>query len=150
MKLDLRIAIETLLGGGASHREMERCTGVDRKAIRRVAREANSPRVATGSGRPAVQISPPRPPADSVNPAVRATALSTSACEPHRAWIDSQVQLGRNAVSIYQDLVEGPNAVVGIEPCDRRIRANRASALGTISWRHFILKNQRAATLSRT
>jgi transposase len=31
---------------------------------------------------------------------------SPSACEPHRAWIESQVQLGRNAQSIYQDLVE--------------------------------------------
>jgi len=30
-----------------------------------------------------------------------------SACEAHRGWIEEQVQLGRNAVSIYQDLVEG-------------------------------------------
>ena len=30
-----------------------------------------------------------------------------SACEEHRAWIQDQVQLGRNAQSIYQDLVEG-------------------------------------------
>jgi hypothetical protein len=29
-----------------------------------------------------------------------------SACEIHREWIESQVTLGRNAVSIYQDLVE--------------------------------------------
>ena len=29
-----------------------------------------------------------------------------SACEPHRAFIEEQVQLGRNAQSIYQDLVE--------------------------------------------
>ena len=29
-----------------------------------------------------------------------------SACEIHRAWIESQVTLGRNAMSIYQDLVE--------------------------------------------
>ena len=33
--------------------------------------------------------------------------MSPSACEPHRAWIEAQVGLGRNAVSIYQDLVEG-------------------------------------------
>jgi hypothetical protein len=31
---------------------------------------------------------------------------SVSACEVHRAWIEAQVVLGRNAVSIYQDLVE--------------------------------------------
>ena len=29
-----------------------------------------------------------------------------SACEPHRSWIEEQVQVGRNAQSIYQDLVE--------------------------------------------
>jgi len=106
LKLHLRIAIETLLRGGASQREIERRIGVDRKTIRRVAREANSPGVATGSDGVAEQIPPPRPPADSVNPAVTTTAWSTSACEPHRSWIESQVQLGRNAVSIYQDLVE--------------------------------------------
>ena len=106
LKSHLRIAIETLLGGGASHREIERRTGVDRKTIRGYARAANSPGVATGSEGPAGQIPPPRPPADSINPAVRTTAWSTSACEPHRSWIESQVQLGRNAVSIYQDLVE--------------------------------------------
>ena len=107
LKLHLRIAIETLLRGGASHREIERRTGVDRKTIRRLAREAKSPGVATGSGGAAGQTPPPRPPADSVSAAVTRTASSPSACEPHRAWIESQVQLGRNAVSIYQDLVEG-------------------------------------------
>ena len=35
-----------------------------------------------------------------------ATRVSTSACEPHREWIEQQVRLGRNAVSIYQDLVD--------------------------------------------
>jgi len=49
LKLHLRIAIETLLAGGTSHREIERRTGVDRKTIRRLAREANSSGVATGS-----------------------------------------------------------------------------------------------------
>jgi hypothetical protein len=31
---------------------------------------------------------------------------STSACDIHREWIESQVALGRNAMSIYQDLVK--------------------------------------------
>jgi len=106
LKLHLRIAIETLLRGGASHREIERRTGVDRKTIRGMARGANSSGVATGSEGTAGQIPPPRPPADSVSPALATAAASTSACEPHRSWIESQVQLGRNAVSIYQDLVE--------------------------------------------
>jgi len=50
----------------------------------------------------ATQIPPPRPPADSVGLAVTMRAASTWACEPHRSWIESQVQLGRNAVSIYK------------------------------------------------
>lgn len=45
------------------------------------------------------QIPPPRPPA-------RPPSQTVSACENHRAWIESQVELGRNAQRIYQDLVE--------------------------------------------
>lgn len=96
MKPDLLIAIQTLLRGGATQREIERFTGVDRKTIRRYQRQANSPGVATGPDGAADQIPPPRPPA----------ATTPSSCEPHRAWIEAQVELGRNAVSIYQDLVE--------------------------------------------
>lgn len=109
LKSYLRVTIQTLLGNGASQREIERLTGVDRKTIRRYGRErlgppANSPGVATGSG-PGngalieVENPPPRPPA-------RCPKEARSACEVHRDWIQSQVQLGRNAVSIYQDLVE--------------------------------------------
>ena len=104
MKPHLRITIDTLLRSGTPHREIERRTGVSRKTIRRYARAANSPGVATGSEGPGGQTPPPRPPA----PAARAPAASTpSGCEPHRAWIEAQVRLGRNAVAIYQDLVEG-------------------------------------------
>ncbi len=97
LKANLRITIETLLSRGVSQREIGRRMGVDRKTIRRLA--ANSPGVATGSGREAEQIPPPRPPA-------RASSASISACEAHREFIELQVALGRNAVSIYQDLVE--------------------------------------------
>jgi transposase len=97
LKPDLLIAIQTLLRGGATQREIERFTGVDRKTIRRYQRQANSPRVATGVDDAADQTPPPRPPA---------AGTSTSACEPYRAWIEAQVELGRNAVSIFQDLVE--------------------------------------------
>jgi len=103
LKSHLRITLDTLLKSGTPHREIERRTGVDRKTIRRYARAANSPGVATGSEARGSQIPPPRPPA----PAARGSpALTPSACEPHRAWVESQVQLGRNAVSIFQDLVE--------------------------------------------
>ena len=107
LKSHLRISIDTLLRGGATQREIERFTGVDRKTIRRYQRlVANSPGVATGSEAPEGQIPPPRPPAQAA-PGAKAPAASTpSACQPHRAWIEAQVGLGRNAVSIYQDLVE--------------------------------------------
>jgi transposase len=98
LKSQLRITVETLLKSGTSQREIHRRLGVDRKTIRRYARAANSPGVATGSEGPEGQIPPPRPPA--------AAATTPSACEPHRAWIEAQVSLGRNAVAIFQDLVE--------------------------------------------
>ncbi len=103
MKLHLRITIDTLLKSGATHREIERRTGVDRKTIRHYARAANSPGVATGSGADGSQTPPPRPPAPGATIPAGATP---SACEAHRAWIETQVSLGRNATSIYQDLVE--------------------------------------------
>jgi transposase len=98
LKAHLRITIQTLLANGASQREIERRTGVDRKTIRRYAMGAKSPGVATGSVEPDEQTPPPRPPAWA--------NAATSACEPHREFIEAQVRLGRNAQSIYQDLVE--------------------------------------------
>jgi transposase len=111
LKPHLRITVETLLRQGRSQREIERLTGVDRKTIRRLERaaqegsEAKSPGVATGSGGREsavfeVETPPPRPPAPLPKEA-------RSACEEHRAWIQDQVELGRNAQSIFQDLVEG-------------------------------------------
>lgn len=102
LKPHIRTAIQTLLDKGATQREIERFTGVDRKTIRRYQRLSNSSGVATGSEECTGQIPPLRPPA----PPVRAAVFTPSACEPHRAWIEAQVGLGRNAVSIYQDLVE--------------------------------------------
>jgi len=97
LKAHLRITIETLRANGASQREIERRTGVDRKTIRRYA-AANSPGVATGAVVDGFQTPPPRPPAP--------VGVASSACEPQRAFIEAQVRLGRNAQSIYQDLVE--------------------------------------------
>jgi len=100
LKAHLRVTIRTLLSTGTRQREIERLTGVDRKTIRRYAAGgANSPGVATGSdGRENTvlgeQIPPPRPPA-------RPPKLARSACEAHRAWIEEQVQLGRNSQAIY-------------------------------------------------
>ena len=103
-------AVLTLLENGVSQREISRKTGVDRKTIRRIARELAEPEVrglpksptpATGSTAESNQNPPPRP------PAVRATYTPTpSACEAHREWIEDQVGLGRNATAIYQELVD--------------------------------------------
>jgi transposase len=110
LKAHLRTTIQTLLDRGTTHREIARRTGIDRKTIRGYARAmANSPGVATGSEAQPGQIPPPRPPALADAPVTtpRATPAQTpSACERHRTWIEEQVGLGRNAVSIYQDLVE--------------------------------------------
>jgi transposase len=110
LKPHLRITVQTLLGTGRSQREIERLTGVDRKTIRRLGQEmasgtsANSPTLATGSGGHESgdfvgETPPPRPPA-------KQPKLARSACEEHRDWIESQVAVGRNAQSIYQDLVD--------------------------------------------
>lgn len=102
MKPHLQTTLRTLLEAGASQREIERVTGIDRKTIRSYQRKfaqqgaANSPGVATG---PAVELPPPRPPTVAVS-------TSASACEPHRAFIQAQLRLHRNATAIYQDLVD--------------------------------------------
>lgn len=132
MKPHLLITIRTLLAAGKGQREIERLTGVDRKTIRRYGRErerasapANSPGVATGShgregGVLGEQNPPPRPP-------VRAPKIARSACEQHRQWIEEQVGLGRNAVSIYQDLVERFGFEQRYNSVKRFVRALRRS-----------------------
>jgi transposase len=99
LKSHLRITIETLLARGVSQHEIARRTGVDRKTIRRYAAAGSNSPMATGSTDGLAQIPPPRPPARPPPPA-------RSACEDHRAWIEGEVALGRNATAIYQDLVD--------------------------------------------
>ena len=104
LKPHLQTTIATLLESNTSHRQIERVTGIDRKTIRTYAKRiealrANSPGVATGTPEPeSDQIPPPWPPAP-----VRVT---TSNCEPHRAFIEAQLRLKRNYMAIYQDLVD--------------------------------------------
>ena len=104
LKPHKRTTILTLLGLGKSQRDIERITGIDRKTIRSYqrryeAQQSNSPGVATD---PVEQTPPPWPPA--VPAAPRPGAASK--CEPHRAFIEAQLRLGRNATAIYQDLVD--------------------------------------------
>lgn len=112
LKPHLRSTIAMLLQAGVSQREIARRLGVDRKTIRRYARAgANSPTLATGSEGAGGQTPPPWPPGAAGAGAPAAGTLgpvasAVSACAAHREWIAAQVQLGRNAMSIYQDLVE--------------------------------------------
>lgn len=104
MKLNHRATIETLLERGTTQREIARITGIDRKTVRAYQRRwqdarSTSPGVATGD-RP--QIPPPWPPARTPV----ATAVSASLCEPHREFIQAQLRLKRNAMAIFQDLVD--------------------------------------------
>ena len=108
MKPHLQTTIWTLLESGTSQREIERVTGIDRKTIRAYQKQfaataaATSPGVATDAPTvaigPAPQIPPPRPPTSAV--------VTASACEPHRAFIEAQLRLRRNAMAVYQDLVD--------------------------------------------
>ena len=105
----MQTTIWTLLDSGTSQREIERVTGIDRKTIRAYQKRfaataaATFPGVATDSPTSAIgqaaQIPPPRPPTSA--------AVTASACEPHRAFIEAQLRLRRNAMAIYQDLVDG-------------------------------------------
>lgn len=115
MKSHLRVTIETLLANGASQHEIARRTGVDRKTIRKV--QAKSP-MATGSMAGEGQLPPPRPPAPP----------ASSACAPHRAFVEAQVQLGRNAQAIYQDLVERFGFTHGYNSVKRFVRGLKVRA----------------------
>ena len=106
LKPHLQTTILTLLEAGTSQRQIERVTGIDRKTIRTYAKrmeerkvKSNSSGVATGISEPIPdQIPPPRPPAPA--------KLTTSTCEPHRAFIEAQLRAKRNYTAIYQDLVD--------------------------------------------
>ncbi len=116
LKPSLQTTIKTLLDKEISQREIERKTEINRRTIRRYAglcglsateeaadsKYPTSPEVATGSDIPGVENTPPRPPASGP----KMPKHVRSACESHREWIEDQVRRGRNAMAIYQDLVE--------------------------------------------
>ncbi len=108
-----RTTVITLLQNNVSQHEIGRKTGIDRKTIRKLTQAifatalpaSNSP-MATGSPGLPDQIPPPWPPAPAGTQPSALPAHARSACEPHRAWIETQVRLGRNAMAIYQELVD--------------------------------------------
>jgi transposase len=116
LKPHLKNTVITLAQQGISQHEIHRKTGIDRKTIRHHVRamlaaalegDPNSSTPATGSMvQPELQIPPPRPPAFAAAIAPATPKIARSACEPHREWIEAQVRVGRNAMSIYQELVD--------------------------------------------
>lgn len=107
LKAHKKSTIFTLLANKVSQHEIADKTGIDRKTIRRYQRdfESKSP-MATGCEGRIVQIPPARPSDGGESSLKKMPKQAASACGPHREWIEAQVQLGRNAMSIYQDLVE--------------------------------------------
>ncbi len=125
LKPHLRTTIWTLLQAKASQREIARVTGISRHTIRAYqqrfdAEQANCPGVATGSEAVATQITPPWPPAPA--------SVATSLCEVHRDFIQAQLLLRRNAVSIYQDLVDAHGFTGAYNSVKRFVRALRKTA----------------------
>lgn len=107
---------ETILGLlrlGWSARRIQRETGHRRETIARcgiaagliVAKPARAAEVATDSmADSTLDVAPDSASAEHQAPA--AVRQSRSNCETHRAFIETEVAKGRNAVAIYQDLVE--------------------------------------------
>lgn len=118
-----KTTVLTLVQNGISQHEIARKTGVDRKTIRKYQALAppgvsNSP-MATGSAeQPTFGVSGAGPPVETPCEAVPpqlgtppaggkdTPRQSVSACGPHHDWIKGEVEKGRNAMAIYQDLVE--------------------------------------------
>lgn len=115
LKPQKRNDILALIRAKVSQREIQERLGVDREAIRRIAKGAAGEGVKSDITVPTDAISgienrpgwPPDGTALIIPPKDRSIpAHARSACEPHREWITEQVGLGRNAMAIYQDLVE--------------------------------------------
>lgn len=97
-----KTTVLTLIQNGISQHEISRKTGIDRKTIRKYQGlsppsgvESNSP-MATGFLEPVLKEAA----------TVTIPKQARSACDPHHDWIVGEVNKGRNAMSIYQDLVE--------------------------------------------
>lgn len=113
LKSQKRNDVLALVRAKISYREIERRLGVRRETVAKYAAEALglcSPGSASqAASLAAFQNRPGWPPdGGAANPLESRPipAHARSACEPHRVWIEEQVLLGRNAIAIYQDLVE--------------------------------------------
>ena len=103
MKQHLQTTIWTLLKAGSTQRQIERTTGISRHTIQAYKKQFDC----MGS-----DSSPDKSSAPIQTPPPWLTTLSTerltsaSICEPYRDYVEAQLRLKRNAMSIYQDLVD--------------------------------------------
>ncbi len=119
LRADKKTTIITLLTNGVSQREIKRKTNIDRKTIRKYAKQyhlmsaiegsnTRSPTMGEGAICQEDRSEKRDSPVENEGQKERQDIPSHtgSACEAHREWIEEQVRLGRNAMAIYQDLVE--------------------------------------------
>ena len=106
LKLHLQTTIWTLLKAGSTQRQIERATGISRHTIRAYKKKFDSQNLDAPADQASapIQTAPPWPPTPPAAPAVQLSGASI--CEPYRDYIEAQLRLKRNAMSIYQDLVD--------------------------------------------
>ena len=106
MKLHLQTTIWTLLKAGSTQRQIERATGISRHTIRAYKKkfDSQSPDSCADQASTPIQTAPPWPPTQAAAPTEQLTGAST--CEPYRDYVQAQLRLKRNAMAIYQDLVD--------------------------------------------
>ena len=107
---------------------IQRATGVRRETISAYLKAAGIP--VRGRGRPSEATAKPAisPPAVSTDPWPRppSRAPQASACEPYREHIEAAVQRGRNAMAIWQDLVDAlgfPGRYASVRRFVRQLKA---------------------------
>jgi len=106
LKQHLQTTIWTLLKAGSTQREIERATGISRHTIRAYKKkfDSQSPDSSADQAGVAIQTAPPWPPTPAAASTPQLSGAST--CEPYRDYIEAQLRLKRNAMAIYQDLVD--------------------------------------------
>ena len=116
--------IRGLLQLGWSERRIARETGHHRATIKRLARDAAAAKavdqeVTAGSMGAAADGNDARSPMVSK----AAAGSSRSRCEAHRPFVEAEVTKGRNAVAIYQDLVEHHGYIGAYNAVKRFVRS---------------------------